>query len=212
MAPAHAGQRPGRRQHRRPALFFTRLLSTFCAPTFIALTGLSAWLYGQSHTKAQVSEFLFKRGLFLLLLEVTVVSYSARTQPLIFPPPILWLQVIWTMTKYPPSLLFLLPTVGTGALLLALLEKYEDYPLMPHIAIFGGAPMFFYLLHLYVLKPLYLIALAIYGPTKSEIFGLDHVSTVWIWVAILLASLYLPTRWFAGLKQRRKDIWWLKYL
>jgi hypothetical protein len=29
---------------------------------------------------------------------------------------------------------------------------------------------------------------------------------------ILIAALYFPTRWFAGLKQRRRDIWWLKYL
>lgn len=77
-----------------PGLFFTRLLSTFCAPTFVALTGVSAWLYGQSHTKGEVSEFLFKRGLFLLVLEVTVVGFAWPTQPLIFPPPNFWLQVI----------------------------------------------------------------------------------------------------------------------
>ena len=47
-----------------PALFFTRVASMICAPVFVALTGLSAWLYGQNHSKAEVSVFLLKRGLF----------------------------------------------------------------------------------------------------------------------------------------------------
>lgn len=336
-----------------PGLFFTRLLSTFCAPTFVALTGVSAWLYGQSHTKYEVSEFLFKRGLFLLVLEVTVVGFAWPTQPLVFPPANFWLQVIWAigismialsallhlprvlqfaiglaivclhnlldpiqltpespwhtiwamihqrsvidlgggmvakttypvlpwigvillgyacgpwfakgsdpqqrirrlvilgstmilgflairylnfygdkpwfegetplrtvmsflaLTKYPPSLLFLMPTVGTGCLLLALFEKYEHSGVMPALALFGGAPMFFYIVHLYVLKGIYNVALMLYGPVKGTVFGVDHLSTVWLWVAILIPVLYFPTRWFARLKQRRRDIWWLKYL
>ena len=78
-----------------PGLFFTRLLSTFCAPAFVALTGLSAWLYGQSHSKQEVSSFLLKRGLFLMVLELTVVGFAWPTQPLEFPPAKFWLQVIW---------------------------------------------------------------------------------------------------------------------
>jgi len=59
-----------------PALFFTRLLSSFCAPVFVALTGLSAWLYGQSHSKQETSVFLLKRGLLLVFLEVTFVNFA----------------------------------------------------------------------------------------------------------------------------------------
>jgi len=116
------------------------------------------------------------------------------------------------LTKYPPSLLFLLPTLGIGLLLLALFERMQQRPLLNHVAFFGGAPMFFYLLHLYVLKVLYLIALAFYGPTKGDYFGVDHISTVWLWAIALLIPLYLPTRWFATMKQRHKDIAWMKYL
>jgi uncharacterized membrane protein len=336
-----------------PGLFFTRLLSTFCAPAFVALTGLSAWLYGQSHSKRQVSEFLLKRGLFLMALELTVVGFAWPTQPLEFPPSRFWLQVIWAigismvalaallhlprlwqfavggaivclhnlldpivltpaspwyplwaglhqrslidlgggftakttypvlpwigvillgyalgpwfakgsdpavrmrrltalglglilgfvairytdvygdkpwlpgetplrtvmsflaLTKYPPSLLFLMPTVGVGFLLLALFEKHQDSRAMPMLALLGGAPMFYYILHLYVLKAIYNVALLIYGPTKGAVFGVDNLSTVWLWVALLIVPLYFPTRWFARLKQRRRDIWWLKYL
>lgn len=336
-----------------PGLFFTRLLSTFCAPTFVALTGLSAWLYGQSHTRREVSEFLLKRGLFLIFLELTLVTFAWPTQPLLFPPANFWLQVIWAigvsmvalagllhlpraaqfvlglaivclhnlldpmklaagdsgyalwsilhqrvmidfggglaakttypvlpwigvillgyacgpwfakgsdpaprirrlvklglglifgfvvirylnvygdkpwffaetplrttmsflaLTKYPPSLLFLMPTIGAGCLLLALFEAHENNRLIPFLALLGGAPMFFYVLHLYVLKAIYNAALLIYGPTHGKVFGVDNLSTVWLWVLILVPALYFPTRWFARLKQRRRDIWWLKYL
>jgi uncharacterized membrane protein len=115
------------------------------------------------------------------------------------------------LTKYPPSLLFLMPTVGVGCLLLAGFEKLGQHPVVPHLACLGGAPMFYYVLHLYTLKVIYNIALAIYGPTKGKVFGVDNLSTVWIWVAVLILPLYFPTRWFAGLKQRRRDIAWLKY-
>lgn len=335
-----------------PALFFTRLLSTFCAPTFVALTGLSAWLYGQSHSKAEVSEFLVKRGLFLIVLEFTIVGNAWATQPIVFPPTAIWMQVIWAigismialaallhlprpaqfavglgiiclhnlldpirlapgdpgyvawailhqrsvieaggfvikttypvlpwigviltgyacgpwfargtdpeprirklvllgvgllvgflvirglnvygdkpwfiaetplrtvmsvlaLTKYPPSLLFLMYTLGTGCLLLALCERYESSKVMPMLAMLGGAPMFYYILHLYTLKLLYNVALALYGPTKGTVFGVDSIGWVWLWVFILVPVLFIPTRWFAQLKQRRKDIWWLKYL
>jgi uncharacterized membrane protein len=115
-------------------------------------------------------------------------------------------------TKYPPSLLFLLPTIGFGALMLAIFEKYEASKLIPPLSVLGGAPMFFYLLHLYTLKALYWIAYSMYGPTKGTVFGVDSIVWVWLWAALLIIPLYIPTNWFAALKQRRRDIWWLKYL
>lgn len=335
-----------------PPLFFTRLTSTICAPIFVALTGLSAWLYGQSHSKEETSIFLLKRGLFLMVLEVTIVGSAWSTVG--FLPPTLWLQVLWAIgvsmialaallhlprawqfalgtlivcghnlldpivltpgspwfvpwalihqrdvihlgnvyvvktsypvlawigvillgywagpwfargsdpdarirrlfvlgasmiaafvvlrwlnfygdkpwfvvpgnalrtvmsflatTKYPPSLLFLLPTLGFGAVMLALFEKYDGSKIIPLLSVLGGAPLFFYILHLYTLKALYWTAYSIWGPTKGSVFGVDSVAWVWLWAVILIAALYFPTRWFAGLKQRRRDIWWLKYL
>ena len=77
-----------------PALFFTRLLSTFCAPTFVALTGISAWLYGQSHSRHELSMFLLKRGLFLMVLELTFVGFAWSAK---LPPQTFWLQVIWAI-------------------------------------------------------------------------------------------------------------------
>lgn len=71
--------------------------------------------------------------------------------------------------------------------------------------------MFFYLLHLYVLKVLYLISVALFGRNQGDYFGFDGIGAVWLTAALLATTLYLPVRWFAALKARRRDIGWLKY-
>jgi uncharacterized membrane protein len=78
-----------------PGLFLTRAASHVCAPVFLLLTGLSASLYGRKHgSRAATSAFLVKRGLFLIVLEVTLVNL-AWTGSLL--PPVLYLQVIWAI-------------------------------------------------------------------------------------------------------------------
>ncbi|HWT17376.1 MAG TPA: heparan-alpha-glucosaminide N-acetyltransferase domain-containing protein, partial [Variovorax sp.] len=79
-----------------PELFFSRLLAHLCAPVFVFLTGLSAFLYAakQPGGRAAASSFLWKRGLFLVLLELTVVNFAWTFQ---FPPAKVFLQVIWVI-------------------------------------------------------------------------------------------------------------------
>jgi len=339
-------------------LFVSRLLAHICAPVFIFLTGLSAYLYAHSHIhqgdngRAAASAFLFKRGLFLVFLELTVVGFAWTFE---FPPTRIFLQVIWVIglsmmalsvllwlpraalitvavllvaghnlldtihfqpedvlyipwailhdrvwiplsdtlrartsypllpwigvialgwiagqswfsstvsthqrqrqllcwgvgllvffvllraaniygdkpwiasestlitimsfvniTKYPPSLLFLTFTLGCGALLLRWLERCPpDAPWLRILIVFGSAPMFFYILHLYVLKCIYLGGQALFGNNQGDYFGFDAVWQLWLCAAILLPLLYPPVRAFAQLKARRRDITWLKYL
>ena len=127
--------------------------------------------------------------------------------------------------KYPPSLDYLLMTLGPSLLLLGLLDGVTLSSLRPLVT-FGRVPIFFYLLPLPLM---HLMAIAVglvqYGdahwffsrPTPDTFptlkppgwgFGLPGVYLAWF---LLLLMLYPLCRWFAGLKQRRKDAW-LSYL
>ncbi|MFT3935834.1 MAG: heparan-alpha-glucosaminide N-acetyltransferase domain-containing protein [Chitinophagaceae bacterium] len=57
-------------------LFFTRWITHFCAPIFMLLAGVSAYLVGQKKSKNELAAFLFKRGLWLIFLEMIVVNFG----------------------------------------------------------------------------------------------------------------------------------------
>jgi uncharacterized membrane protein len=109
-------------------------------------------------------------------------------------------------TKYPPSLDFLLLTLGLAFLLLAWFDGMENGATRV-LVVFGSAPMFFYILHLYVLLILYRITLAIFGPTHGELFGVDDFYWVWVVSPLLAFALYFPTRAFARFKRTSKQAW-----
>ena len=117
----------------------------------------------------------------------------------------------FNVTKYPPSFLFICFTLGIGLLLLLAFEKLPQRKWISTLSVFGAVPMFFYLLHLYVLKFLYLGALAIWGTNQGQYFGFDSVAQVWLCTIILAVALYPAAQWFGRLKAQRKDLTWLKY-
>jgi uncharacterized membrane protein len=124
--------------------------------------------------------------------------------------------------KYPPSLQFLLMTVGPSLLWLAALDRARIPRGASALLIFGRVPMFFYVLHLYLIHWLaILVAVLTRQPVRwlfhGAVFadtpqgyghGLTFVYLMWLTVVVIL---YFPCRWFAVLKQRRRD-WWLSYL
>ncbi|PVM87483.1 DUF1624 domain-containing protein [Caulobacter endophyticus] len=336
-----------------PALFFTRLAAHLCAPVFVALTGLAAWLYGRkaggndpAAIARAASGFLFKRGLFLVFLELTFVSFAWSFD---LTPRTYYLQVIWAIglsmialsalvhlpraalvavglvivlghnlldpisiaqgqpghavwailhdrgfldlpwgarvrtsypllpwigvaalgfgvgpwfvatwrdrrnrllltsvaaltllvilrslngygetpwvagsspirtvmswlnvTKYPPSADFLLLTLGVGALLLAALEKAPGR-LVSWLAVLGGAPLFFYLIHLYGLHLLQLAAVTVLGPNQGEVWSVPGVAWIWLLAALAAVPCWWACRWFGPVKRASRQPW-MKYL
>jgi len=133
------------------------------------------------------------------------------------------------VTKYPPSLLFLLMTLGPALLALAWFESFESRPhsfassIQTFFVTFGRVPLFFYLLQWptahFISVIVHLIAgkqarwmfgsrINFAGPPPGVGFNLAVVYACWI-AGVLL--LYPLCKWFAGVKARRRD-WWLSYL
>jgi uncharacterized membrane protein len=123
------------------------------------------------------------------------------------------------VTKYPPSLLFLLMTLGPAAMLCASVDRLPNVLTRPFI-VFGRAPFAFYVAHLYLIHGLALAFGVIQGfdargfLTFSFFFpqgyGVGLPGTYCVWL-LVVAALYPLCSWVAAIKSRRRD-WWLSYL
>jgi len=122
--------------------------------------------------------------------------------------------------KYPPSLLFLLMTLGPALIVLGLLEKYPPHDGLSRILLtFGRVPLFYWLIHWFVIQFLVRGVALARGFSLLDAPGMPppdaakySLPMVYFWLFVILAILYFPCRWFAGVKARNKDVWWLSYL
>ena len=131
--------------------------------------------------------------------------------------------------KYPPSLQFLLMTLGPGFLALAWLDGFDPgrkslvSAIGKFFLVYGRVPMFYYVLHIYLVHiAAVLLAMATHQSTKELLhggfmlsqfppgYGHSLLVVYGVWIAVVLV-LYFPCRWFMGVKQRRHD-WWLSYI
>jgi uncharacterized membrane protein len=123
-------------------------------------------------------------------------------------------------SKYPPSLLYLLMTLGPAIAALAVLDRWKG-PVARAFADFGRVPFFFYVVHLYVIHAAAVAAGWLQGFPPAAMmdfcfflpkaYGFSLPVVYAIWIALVLA-LYPLCRWFAGVKARHRDQVWLSYL
>ena len=129
-----------------------------------------------------------------------------------------------SLSKYPPSLLYLLITIGPTLIFLALAEKMKG-SIYDKLIIIGRVPMFFYVAHIFAIHILAVIAALFTGYNLSAMiidvfvtrqpelqgygFGLSVVYLVWL---LVIAMLYPICRWFNKYKSNNRDKWWLSYL
>lgn len=134
-----------------------------------------------------------------------------------------WISFLNT-NKYPASLLFLLMTLGPMLLIFPFLKNTGRVPGV--LTMFGRVPFFYYVLHIPLIHLAAIIVSLVRSGTVSPWLFLNHPvmippappGYVWslgllylVW-ALVVVLLYFPCRWFAGVKQRRKDIGFLSYL
>jgi uncharacterized membrane protein len=129
-----------------PALFLTRWVTHYCAPTFIFLAGISAYLFGtRARDRGAISRFLLTRGLWLVFLELTLVrvawTFSIRPDAVNFA--VIW-AIGWSMVAL--SALVFLPRWAIGAFGLALIAGHNLLDGI-HAAQLGGASVLWDLVH-----------------------------------------------------------------
>jgi len=111
------------------------------------------------------------------------------------------------VSKYPPSLDYVLVTLGPVMLLLAAFENVHSR-LSDIFLVYGRVPLFYYILHLYLLRLLMFATFIIADKHKGYSFSLWVVYAVWLLAVFIL---YFPCRWFMKYKQTHKA-WWLSYI
>lgn len=116
-------------------------------------------------------------------------------------------------SKYPPSLDYILITLGIGSFLLAWFDSIQKQNIATRVLeIYGSVPMFAYIVHLYVLLGAYWILFLLFGATQGDRFGLSSVGEIWVGAGLLIFILYLPSKWFANYKHVEKaNKPWLSY-
>jgi uncharacterized membrane protein len=122
--------------------------------------------------------------------------------------------------KYPPSLDYLLMTLGPILLVLALMERERlPEPMTRVLEVFGRVPLFFYVAHLWLLRPIGIAcAIATLGLERALPPAGDGAPEWPLWTAYVawlaaLVILYPACRWFGDYKRKHaKERWWLRYL
>jgi uncharacterized membrane protein len=189
------------------------------------------YYFGELYKPSYDSKLRIKR-LFQLGLGLTLLFFILRTIN-VYGDPYTWtnqgslgmtIASYFNVTKYPPSVLYLLVTLGPSILFLALMEKVQNQ-WTEKLVVIGRVPMFFYILHIYVIHLLAVVAALSTGFDFSDMvidlwvtfqpqlkgygFNLWVVYLIWIFLTI---ALYPICSWYNNYKTNHREKWWLSYL
>jgi uncharacterized membrane protein len=160
-----------------PALFLTRWITHFCAPTFILLAGVSAYLYGaRGRSTGELSRFRLIRGFWLILIELTVVRLGWRFN---FNLDFFVFQVIWVLgaSMVVLAALVYLPRWTIGCVGLAMIAGHNLLDGV-HVQAFGSAAWIWNFLH----EPTLL---------KTQTGGMFPLYSLVPWVGVMAAGYAL---------------------
>jgi uncharacterized membrane protein len=177
-----------------PALFFTRWITHFCAPIFVFLAGTSIFLMAQKKSKSELSAFLVKRGIWLVLVELILITLSWTFNPFYN---FLILQVIWAIGVSMIILGLLIRLPMKVLLIIGLLiffgHNLLNYPAINH-DLKGG----------WLADLLYFSNFSVYTLDKTHVFIIVYSFIPWTAVMLLgycLGRLFTPQ--FDARKRRK---------
>lgn len=114
------------------------------------------------------------------------------------------------LTKYPPSADFLLLTLGAGAILLVAFERLAG-SVRAILVTFGSVPLFFYILHLYMLHLLNRLASMVWPVGDAGFVSVPGVGCIWLLAVAVAVPCWFACRWFSA-RKRASAKWWMRYL
>ncbi len=158
-----------------PALFFTRWITHFCAPIFVFLAGTSIFLMSQKKSRSELSLFLIKRGVWLVLVEIILITLAWTFNPFYN---FIILQVIWALgvSMIILGLLIHLPmkVLLVVGLIIVLCHNLMDYPSISN-GLKGG----------WIADLLYFSNFSIYTLDKTHVLIIVYAVIPWTGVMLL---------------------------
>ena len=161
-------------------------------------------------------------GLLLLFIILRSINLYGDPKPWIVSEkgPVYTFLSFISISKYPPSLLYLSITLGGACLLLTLFEQVQNR-IINFFLVFGKVPLFFYLLHIPLINASAMLWMSFnFGHPVNLFFSSPELwptgyepnllRVYLVWVALIL-TLYFACRWYGNFKQSH-SYWWLKYL
>ncbi|MEO8588163.1 MAG: heparan-alpha-glucosaminide N-acetyltransferase domain-containing protein [Flavobacteriales bacterium] len=183
--------------------------------------------YGKGYTPEVRKRLLTRLGLAMVMLFVALRLVNAYGDMLTWSvqaSPAFTVLSFLNVQKYPPSLLYLLMTLGPAILFLAWSENIRGW-LASVFIVFGRVPFFYYILHLYLIHTVALVAAEltgfgwqsmilttfVNGATELKGYGFSLTVVYLVWIGVVVA-LYPLCAWFNRIKSTNRQLWWLSYL